>query len=219
MVDERFVAFLRTFSARAFKSVRRGGHCGLKARWCGTSAFCLLWSVSVFSVPVSARQQQHHRPALQASDIGRRVELRSPFASRVIDYSPGDGQFVNDPNFNDPVRALGAPIGGGTLNPDQSKLVTLGGHGGSITLGFNGTVRDDPSNPFGLDCIVFGNSFYLGGNPNVRFAEAAIIEISRDDNGNGMPDDAWYLIPGPDLFDPMNQRRNGFFVLPDDPYA
>lgn len=213
MVDERFSAL-----ARAVKSVGNRGHDGTRACWFGASALCFLLSVSVFCAPVSARQQQH-RPALRTGDIGRRVELRSRFASRVFDYSPGDGQFVNDPNFNDPVRALGAPIGGGTFDPDQSKLVTLGGHGGSITLGFDGTVRDDPNNPFGLDCIIFGNSFYLGGNPNVRFGEAAIIEISRDDNGNGIPDDAWYLIPGSDLFDPMNQRRNGFFVLPDDPYA
>ncbi len=145
--------------------------------------------------------------------------LSSPFASRVISYLPGEGQFVNDPNFNNPVKALGAPVGGGTTDPDQTKLVTLGGFGGSITLGFNFTVRDDAGNPFGIDCIVFGNAFFVGGNPDIRFAEAAVIEISRDVNENGLADDPWYLIPGSDLPDPVNQMRNGYFVLPDIPYA
>ena len=159
------------------------------------------------------------RVPVRFSNGSSRIYLSSSFASRVIDYFPGEGQFVNDPNFNNPAKALGAPVGGGTANPDETKLVTLGGFGGSITLGFDYTVRNDANNPFGIDCIVFGNAFFVGGNPDIRFAEAAIIEISRDVNENGIADDPWYLIPGSDLPDPVNQMRNGYFVLPDIPYA
>lgn len=121
------------------------------------------------------------------------------FAARVIDYSPAPGQFVNNTSFNDPTRALGAPVGGGTISADNTSVVTLGGFGGSITLAFDEPVIDDPCNPFGLDAIVFGNSFYVSGDPTRRFAEAATIEISHDDNANGIADDAWYIIPGGSL--------------------
>ncbi len=127
------------------------------------------------------------------------------FAVRVIDYSPAPGQFVNNPAFNDPTRALGPPVGGGTINPDNSKLVTLGGFGGSITLAFDHTILDDAHHPFGMDAIVFGNATWVGGDPNRRFAECAVIEISRDANGNGIPDDPWYVIPGSHLGNPSSR--------------
>ena len=120
----------------------------------------------------------------------------SPFATRVIDYAPAPGQFVNDLNFNDPARALGPPVGGGTSQPNNESIVTLGGFGGSITLGFDQTVLDDPRNRFGLDAIVFGNAYWVGGNRDRHWAECATIEISLDANVNGLADDPWYLIPG-----------------------
>ncbi|MFW5652548.1 MAG: hypothetical protein ACOC0P_00765 [Planctomycetota bacterium] len=143
----------------------------------------------------------------------------SRFATEVIEYSPAPGQWVTDPDFNDPVRALGAPIGGGTLFADLSKLVSLGGFGGTLVLGFDRTIWDHPWNAHGVDAIVFGNGLHVGFNPNIRFAEAATIEISRDVNNNGRADDPWYLIPGSDITDPAMQQRDGFFILPDDPYA
>ena len=118
------------------------------------------------------------------------------FADRVVDYSPAPGQFINNPQFNDPSRALGPPVGGGTDAADNTKLVSLGGFGGSITLAFDPPVLDDPRNPMGLDAIVFGNASWVGGDPRTRFAEAGVIEISRDANGNGLADDAWFVIPG-----------------------
>lgn len=122
---------------------------------------------------------------------------RADFAASVVAYAPAPGQFVNNALYNDPTRALGAPVGGGTFSPPESqKVVTLGGFGGSIVLRFNQTVLDDPCNPFGLDCVVFSNAYWVGNNPNRRFAEAAVIEIARDANGNGLADDPWYVIPG-----------------------
>lgn len=128
----------------------------------------------------------------------------NPFATRVIDYDPAPGQFVQDELFNDPARALGPPIGGGLTAADNTSVVTLGGFGGSITLGFDHTVLDDPRSPMGLDAIVFGNAF-RAGSANRRWAECGVIEISRDDNGNGAADDAWFLIPGSHITDPPHQ--------------
>jgi len=123
----------------------------------------------------------------------------TPFATTILDYTPAPGQFINHPAFSDPMHALGAPIGGGTSAPNNIEVVSLGGFGGSITLGFAQTIYDDPRNPYGLDAIVFGNAFWVGGDPTRRFAEGGIIEISRDVNGNGIPDDPWYVIRGPSL--------------------
>jgi len=144
------------------------------------------------------------------------------FATKVIDYSPAAGQFVNNPAFNDPKRALGAPIGGGTINPSNDSLVTLGGFGGSITLEFDHTVLDHADNPHGMDAIVFGNAFHTGGDPERRWAEAALIEISFDANKNNLADDAWYTIPGSSLSAPvmlpLPSEFNGPVVV-NDPIA
>jgi hypothetical protein len=82
------------------------------------------------------------------------------------------------------------------MNPDNSKCVTLGGFGGSITLAFDHTVMDDACNPMGLDFIVFGNAAWVGGDPARRWAECATVEIALDANGNGEADDPWFLVPG-----------------------
>lgn len=127
----------------------------------------------------------------------------SDFATSVIDYTPAPGFFINDVMFNDPSQALGAPMGGDTDDPtNNTKLVTLGGFGGSITLGFDHTVLDHPANPFGMDAIVFGNAFWVGDVPTRRWAEGGHIEISLDVNENGIADDAWYVIQGSSLPDP-----------------
>jgi hypothetical protein len=118
------------------------------------------------------------------------------FAGRIVQYAPAPGQFVNDSAFNDPARALGPPVGGGILNGNNTGTVTLGGFGGTLTLAFDRPVRDDPRNPFGMDAIVFGNAFWPSGDANRRWAEPATIEISRDENGNGLADDAWFIVPG-----------------------
>jgi len=136
---------------------------------------------------------------------GAPARAQSPFATAVSDFSPAPGQFVNDPLFSDSAAALGRPYAGGFEDPGNSSLVSLGGFGGSITLAFDHTVLDDAANPFGLDAIVFGNAFWVASDPNRRWAEAGVIEISRDVNGNGVADDPWYLIPGSHVVDPVNQ--------------
>ncbi|MCC6320216.1 MAG: hypothetical protein IT438_02130 [Phycisphaerales bacterium] len=138
-----------------------------------------------------------------------------PFATRVLDYSPAPGQFINNPQFNNPSRALGAPIGGSTSSPDNTKLVSLGGLGGSITLGFDHPIHDSPHNRFGADIIVFGNAHWVGGDPLRRYAECGVIEVARDTNANGLADDPWYLVPGSHLAAPATRP----FALPASPFA
>jgi len=139
---------------------------------------------------------------LAAAQAASTLHAQSPFASRVVEYAPAPGQNQGNAAFNNPARALGAPVGGGVNAADNTKVVTLGGFGGSITLGFDHPIPDSPptaSNPAGADLIIFGNAFWAGGNPDVRWAEPGVIEVSRDANGNGLADDAWFVIPGSHL--------------------
>lgn len=136
---------------------------------------------------------------LCASALG---QTATPFATRVVQYRPAPGQSVNSAGLNDPQAALGAPVGGTVTIPNNTKVVTLGGFGGSITLGFAGTVRPagvSAANPQGIDFIVYGNAFCVAGDCNRRWAEGGVIEISRDVNGNGLADDPWFVIRGSHL--------------------
>lgn len=121
---------------------------------------------------------------------------QGPYATRVVTFTPAPGQFVNDPLYRDPNVALGWPAGGNPSDPDNGSQVSLGGFGGRIVLAFDSPVLDDPTHPFGLDAIVFGNAYWIAGDAARRWTEAATIEISRDANGNGLADDPWYLVPG-----------------------
>ena len=133
------------------------------------------------------------------------VYADSPFAVAVEQFAPAPGQFVNDTYYDDPLKALGRPWGGGFSEPNNSSLVSLGGFGGSIVLSFDHTVLDDPANPFGIDAIVFGNGFWVSDNPNRKWAECGVIEISRDANSNSLADDPWYLISGSHIDDLAGQ--------------
>ncbi|CAG0976320.1 hypothetical protein PHYC_01521 [Phycisphaerales bacterium] len=91
----------------------------------------------------------------------------SPYAATVVSYSPG---LVPDPQYTNPGASLGEPerFTGevfqfpGCVTPfnppfGPEEIVSVGGTG-SLILGFDHPVVDDPQNPFGLDFIVFGNA-------------------------------------------------------------
>ena len=117
-----------------------------------------------------------------------------PFADAVVSYVPGVGV---SPSFADPAAALGSPTRftapdsnfGGAVTPFQApfgagELVTVG-EGGQLTVRFDEPVTDDPSNPFGIDLLVFGNAFYgidfaNGTATGDVFGEGGRIEVSAN---------------------------------------
>ena len=109
-----------------------------------------------------------------------------PFASRIIEYRPAPGQFINDPGSGTPAVAQGILNGSGAA-------LSLGGYGGYIIFGFDHRIMNDPENPYGVDFTVFGN-------PVPNHAEQGIIRVMKDENRNGIPDDTWYEIAGSDHF-------------------
>lgn len=134
----------------------------------------------------------HWRLGLAALLAAGAAHADDPWADEVVDF---DDTGCNT-GFCTPEKTLGPPLGGGLLNPGLTSLHSLGTAGSYITLKFNTPVTDDPANPDGLDFIVFGNGHYVAGNPQRRWMEPGLVEISRDANNNGIADDPWYYFPG-----------------------
>lgn len=128
-----------------------------------------------------------------------------PWADEVVAYF-GKNQNVG---FTNPQVVLGSPMGFGTSLPALSGVYSIGTAGepqeSYIVVKFNTPVKDDPLNPMGLDCIVYSNAFWVGGDMRRKFIEPGLIEISKDVNRNGLPDDEWYVISGS-----RNLNRNIF---------
>lgn len=124
------------------------------------------------------------------------------FATAVISYEPGSSPAIGYTNpasaLGEPARFTSSPWDGGAVTPFApawlpSQVVSIGA-GGSLVLELDAPAVDDPRNPFGIDLIVFGNSFFsdLGGGAGVcgsLAADGGMIDVSPD----GV---TWYAVPG-----------------------
>ena len=126
------------------------------------------------------------------------VKISAPSASyktgvtKVFEYFPAPGQFINTmPAWNDGDNAEKmAAAAQAALSEDG--LVSLGGFGGYIVMGFDHIILNKPGK----------NSFRIIGNAFGDWSEPGIIEVSADVNGNGLPDDEWYEIAGSEYNSP-----------------
>ena len=87
-------------------------------------------------------------------------------------------------------------------------ILSLGSFGGYITLGFHKSIANQEGE---YDLKVYGNASYnmygtatgaLGGS-----SEPGIVLVSKDTNGNGLPDDEWYELAGSE-YGTANETRN-----------
>ncbi len=111
---------------------------------------------------------------------------QSNYATKVYDFLPAPGQFVNT------VWAADTSSGEYVIGSSSSG-VTLGGWGGYIILGFDKAIVDNDYNPYGIDFSVTGNAFSGWGEP-------AAVQVMTDENGNGLPDDTWYELAGSEYY-------------------
>jgi chitodextrinase len=115
----------------------------------------------------------------------------SYYATRVIEFLPAPGQFTNESIAN---SASGQNVLGNT-----SSMVSLGGFGGYIVVGFDQPIVNHPKNPYGVDFSIKGNSF--AANLYGVWTEPAAVRVMKDVNGNGIPDDGeWYELAGSDYY-------------------
>ncbi len=114
-----------------------------------------------------------------------------PWADTVVDFAGGVAPFGDaSASLGEPTRFTAPSSGfGGPTTPFQSsfgadELFSIG-EGGFVTVRFDEPVTDDPANPFGIDLLVFGNSFYFDqafpdGIAGVLSSEGGVIEVSAD---------------------------------------
>lgn len=118
------------------------------------------------------------------------------FASGVQDYQPAPGQYTN-------AEFIGTPAASASLINTNRGIVCLGAFGGSVTLKFSSAIKNDPSNPYGVDFTIFGN-------PTPTWSEPGIVQVMKDENQNGLADDTWYEIAGSDHY--WNTTTPGYEV-------
>ena len=112
--------------------------------------------------------------------------LQAQFVKTIFSYMPAPGQYTNS-------EQIGRPVAAQSIIGKLGGLVSLGGYGGYIVVGFEQSIENDPANPYGVDFTIFGNA-------TPTWSEAGIVQVMRDDNGNGLPDDTWYEIAGSDHY-------------------
>lgn len=119
-------------------------------------------------------------------------------AARVIEYRPAPGQFVNLEITTDPSGVVG-PVATGASEPATEGIVSLGGFGGYIVLGFDRSIINDPRHPYGVDFTIIGNAISSGDSN--ESCEPAAVQVMKDTNGNGIPDDGpWLELAGSDYY-------------------
>lgn len=113
---------------------------------------------------------------------------KNPYILKVDEYVPAPGQFINTlPIYEegDDAKTMAEKCTEALANNARG-MVSLGGWGGYITFHFDHPVVNVP----------FERDIYITGNAIVGSSEAGIVMVSKDENGNGLPDDMWYELSG-----------------------
>ncbi|WP_430614265.1 PKD domain-containing protein [Flavobacterium sp. JP2137] len=147
----------------------------------------------------------------------------SPYVTKVLDYSPAVGQFINMlPKYESgDTREKMIQKAQAAVSGAKGSGVSLGGFGGYIVMGFDHTI----ANVEGLrDFRVLGNAFWASSNPNASAAERGgssepgVIMVAYDRNKNGQPDaDEWYEIAGSEHQNPKTIKNYEITYTKPDP--
>ena len=141
----------------------------------------------------------------------------SPYISRVVDYCPAPGQFVNTmPEYEEgDTYAIMLRKAEEAIAGTQRSLITLGGWGGYVIFAFDHSVVNRPHQS---DFLIEGNAFYSSSSNRNGSSEPGIVMVSMDRNQNGLPDDPFYELAGSEHADPatMHQYELSYYRTPDD---
>lgn len=63
--------------------------------------------------------------------------------------------------------------------PDGSKVITQINAGGQITVKMGRKIYDDPNNPYGVDLIVYGNSFFTPTGAGAMISDTSDLNVAK----------------------------------------
>lgn len=106
--------------------------------------------------------------------------------SKVFEYAPAPGQFVNLMPAYTTGDNEATMLNKCLQYFNNGSLVALGSFGGFITVGMDKPIINQIGE---YDFRILGNAYE--GN-----AEPGIVLVSKDVNGNGLPDDEWFELKG-----------------------
>ena len=140
------------------------------------------------------------------------ISAQTAYISKVYYYSPAPGQFVNlMPEYTngDTEESMRKKAETLLCSPD-SGAITLGGWGGYVVFGFDHTVLNVSGE---YDFRVLGNAFYADNTDPTKggSSEPGVVYVSRDDNGNGLPDDEWYELAGSEFNSSVRNYQLTYF--------
>jgi len=117
-----------------------------------------------------------------------RTESSKSDFSKVFEYTPAPGQFINETRtggFDGTQTTPEAAVKYAEQRMRDNLFVSLGGFGGYIVVGFDHSI----DNIAGYDFAIKGNAFKGSSEPG-------IVWVMQDENGNSLPDDTWYELKG-----------------------
>jgi hypothetical protein len=143
----------------------------------------------------------------------------SPYISRVLEYKPAPGQFVNEmPLYEegDTEETIRQKVEE-NISGKNDVMITLGGYGGYVTFSFDHTVMNVRGE---RDFSILGNAFYSlvdvgqqGGS-----CEPGIVMVAFDWNQNGSPDEEeWYELAGSEYDKPETIKNYEITYFRPDP--
>lgn len=132
------------------------------------------------------------------------ANANSPYITKVYDFLPAPGQFVNGiPEYeegdtkDDILAKVEEQLCGNDDDGPNPGMISLGSYGGYVVFGFDHPVV----NVAGVyDFKIYGNAFKATNSSSGGSCEPGIVMVSRDTNGNGEPDDQWYELAGSEYY-------------------
>ena len=124
----------------------------------------------------------------------------SPYISKVYDFLPAPGQFVNElPEYmdGDTHEAILAKVEEQICGDKNPGMISLGAFGGYVVFGFDHPVANVEG---AFDFKIYANAFMASTSSANGSCEPGIVMVSVDVNGNGLADDEWYELAGSEYF-------------------